>query len=99
MRGRPSAAATCTPTTVLTSLVVRVHTGDINDELQTTAQASKVTLIGEPKVDVALLKLGLHREADRRCRPMRGDVRLVDAGRDARKPPKYTVQRILELIM
>ena len=99
MRRRPHVAATGTPTTVLTSLVVRVHAGDIKDELQTTAQASKVTLIGEPKVDVALLKLGRHREADCRCRPMRGDLRLVDAGRDARKPPKYTVQRILELIM
>ena len=76
-----------------------MHTSDINDELLTTTQASEVTLIGEPKVDVALLKLGRHREADCRCRPMRGDLRLVDAGRDSRKPPKYTVQRILELIM
>ena len=30
---------------------------------------------------------------------MRGDLRLVDAGRDARKSPKYAVQRILKLIM
>ena len=30
---------------------------------------------------------------------MRGDLRLVDAGRDARKSPKYSVKRILKLIM
>ena len=42
---------------------MRVHTSDINDELLTTTQASEVTLVGEPEVDVALLKLGLHREA------------------------------------
>ena len=30
---------------------------------------------------------------------MRGDLRLVDAGRDTRKPPKYAVKCILKLIM
>ena len=30
---------------------------------------------------------------------MRGDPRLVDAGRDTRKPPKYAVKCILKLIM
>ena len=48
-------------------LGVRVHTGDINDELLTTTQASKelkATLVGEPEVDVSLLKLGRHRETN-----------------------------------
>ena len=30
---------------------------------------------------------------------MRGDLRLVDAGRDTRKPPQYAVKCILKLIM
>ena len=42
----------------------RVHPGDVNDELLTTTQASKVTLVGEPEVDVALLKLGRRRGAN-----------------------------------
>ena len=41
-----------------------MHAGDVNDELLTTTQASKVTLVGEPEVDLSLLKLGRRRETD-----------------------------------
>ena len=64
MRRGPITAVTCTLTIVPTILGVRVHTGDINDELLTTAQASEVTSVGEPEVDVALLKLGRRRGAN-----------------------------------
>ena len=67
MRRGPIAAVTCTLASVPTTLGVRVHTGDINDELLTTTQASKVTLVGEPEVDVALLKLGRRRGANCGC--------------------------------
>ena len=53
--------------TVLTILVVRVHAGDINDELRTATQVSKVTLVGESEVEIALLKLGRFREANCYC--------------------------------
>ena len=64
MRRGPIVAVTCPETNVPTILGVRVHTGDINDELLTTAQASEVTVVGEPEVDVALLKLGRRRGAN-----------------------------------
>ena len=64
MRRGPITAITCTLTIVPTILGVRVHTGDINDKLLTTTQASKVTLVGEPEVDVALLKLSRLRGAN-----------------------------------
>ena len=64
MRRGPFAAGTCTLPSVPTTLGVRVHTSDINDELLTTTQASEVTLVGEPEVDVALLKLGRRRGAN-----------------------------------
>ena len=64
MRRGPIAAVTCTQAIVPTILGVRVHAGDINDELLTTTQASEVTLVGEPEVDVALLKLGRRRGAN-----------------------------------
>ena len=56
MRRGPIAAVTWLLKMVLTILGVRVHAGDINDELLTTTQASKVSVVGEPEVDVALLK-------------------------------------------
>ena len=64
MRRGPITAVTCTLTIVPTILGVRVHTGDIYDELLTTTQASKVTLVGEPEVDVSLLKLSRRRGAN-----------------------------------
>ena len=64
VRHRPIAAVTWRPTIVPTILGVRVHTCDVNDELLTTTQASKVTLVGEPEVEIALLKLGRFREAN-----------------------------------
>ena len=67
MHRGPIAAVTCTLANVPTILGVRVHTGDINDELLTTTQASEVTLVGEPEVDVALLKLGRRRGANCGC--------------------------------
>ena len=64
MRHGPIAAVTWRQTIVPSILGVRVHMGDVNDELLTTTQASKVTLVGEPEVDIALLKLGRRRESD-----------------------------------
>ena len=64
MRRGPIAAVTWLLTTVLTILVVRVHAGDINDEVLTATQACKVTIVAEPEVDVALLKLGCGRDVE-----------------------------------
>ena len=54
-------------------------------------------MVGEPEVDVALLKLGTVRVVV--CRPVYGNQRLVDGGPDAREPLKHAVDRGLKLIV